>query len=190
MLVSMAPPQTWENLTSSSCGNVWKKCDRQLGPRLRPALQVGRHLRTPVVDGVVAAPQDPVVGREPVVVELVGDVGQALAVGPADAGQLGRGERLGDQAVVVHGDHVLAQPLEQRPVGVRAEHDLGAADVAERGGDEHAGAVLVDRGRLGMLVDPHAELLRRPASVPMPAWPDRRSRHGSCGTGRRRTWGS
>ena len=37
-----------------------------------------------VVDGVVAAPQDPVVGGQPEVVELVVGVGQALAPLPAD----------------------------------------------------------------------------------------------------------
>ena len=43
-----------------------------------------------VVDRVVAAPQDPVVGRLPEVVELVARVGHALAAGPADRVAAGR----------------------------------------------------------------------------------------------------
>ena len=54
-----------------------------------------------VVDRVVAAPQDPVVGREPEVVELVVRVRQALAARPADRRALLRGQRLGHEHVVV-----------------------------------------------------------------------------------------
>jgi hypothetical protein len=49
------------------------------------------------VDGVVSAPQDPVVPGQPEVVELVAQVGGAAAVLPAQARQLRRGQRLGHQ---------------------------------------------------------------------------------------------
>jgi len=55
----------------------------------RPLVVARAHLPAEVVDGVVAAPHDAVVGREPVVVELVGRVADALPIGPADRGQLG-----------------------------------------------------------------------------------------------------
>ena len=48
--------------------------------RRRPLVVLGRDLAAEVVDRVVAAPQDPVVGGEPVVVELVAAVAEALAV--------------------------------------------------------------------------------------------------------------
>jgi len=57
-----------------------------------------------VVDRVVAAPQDPVVRAEPVVVELVRAVADALTVAPADLGELGVGQGLGHEYVVVDGD--------------------------------------------------------------------------------------
>ena len=59
-----------------------------------------------VVGGVVSAPQDAVVGGEPVVVEQVRHVAQPLTTGPADRGHLFGGERLGHQDVVVHRDRV------------------------------------------------------------------------------------
>ena len=58
-----------------------------------------------VVDGVVAAPEDPVIGRAPVIVELIASIGHALGFGPADFGELARGQRLGDEHVVVDGEH-------------------------------------------------------------------------------------
>ena len=78
---------------------------------------------------------------------------------PSDAVELFRGQRFGHQAVVVHGDHVLRDAFQQRLVGVRAEHDLGAAHRAERRAHRHAGAVAGDVGCLGVLVDPHPEFL-------------------------------
>ena len=54
----------------------------------RPVVELAFEPAAEVVDGVVAAPQDPVVGRQPVVVELVAAVVDALAVAPADRRQL------------------------------------------------------------------------------------------------------
>ena len=39
--VSIAPPQMWLKRTPSSCGNVVEEVLAQLGPRLRPALELG-----------------------------------------------------------------------------------------------------------------------------------------------------
>ena len=76
------------------------------------------------------------------------------------------GQRFGHHAVVVHRHHVLADPLQQRLVGVGAEHRIGASDRAERRDDGDAAAVLVDRRGLGVLVDPHAEFLGDPLQLP------------------------
>ena len=67
----MAPAQVWVKRTSSSCG---KGLDEQPGQlhEGRSTLLAGRsHPVGEVVDGVVTTEQDPVVGAEPVVEELV-----------------------------------------------------------------------------------------------------------------------
>jgi hypothetical protein len=90
-----------------------KKCDASL--RSSPALLVLlAHLAAEVVDRVVAAEQDPVVGAQTVVVELVRAVGEALAVLPADRVVLLRRQRLGHQRVVVDGHGHQPVALEQR----------------------------------------------------------------------------
>ena len=70
--------------------------------------------------------------------ELVADVGEALAVGPADRGELRVGQRLGDHAVVVDRRDVVADALQQRLERVGGQRHLAGADAAERRGDEHA----------------------------------------------------
>jgi hypothetical protein len=75
--VSITPPHRWEKRTPSSCGKVWKKCRVAL-------LQLRRHPVPPVVDRVEAAPQDPSVVGEPVVVEPVRAVAEPLPMSPAD----------------------------------------------------------------------------------------------------------
>ena len=120
----MAPPQVWVNRTPCSCGKVVKKCSEQPGERLGVAVEPVGHLVAEVVDRVVAAPQDAVVRCEPVVVELVARVGDALAALPADRRELVGGQRLGDQRVVADRDDVGAQPAEQGGEGVGAEGDV------------------------------------------------------------------
>ena len=70
--VSMAPPQMWLKRDALELREGGEEVLAQRGPRLGPALQLRATLPPPVVDGVVAAPQDPVVLGQPVVVELVG----------------------------------------------------------------------------------------------------------------------
>ncbi len=81
--VDRAAPHVGE-LDVFELGERLEEVPAERRPRRRPALVLGRHLAAPVVDGVVAAPQDPVVRRQAVVVELVGDVRQPLPVPPTD----------------------------------------------------------------------------------------------------------
>src|SRR6185437_1232692 len=60
----------------------------QLPERRRPVLVPLPDAAAVVVHGVVAAEQDAVVAGEPVVVELVGRVAEALTAGPADRREL------------------------------------------------------------------------------------------------------
>jgi hypothetical protein len=53
-------------------------------------IELWRHATPAMVDGVVSTPQDPVVGRQSEVVELVVGIGQALASLPADRSALVR----------------------------------------------------------------------------------------------------
>ena len=90
--VSITPPHAWVNLMPSSWGKVvkkWPASFAQVAGRCSSSL---RDLAAEEVDGVIAAPQDPIVLGQPVVVELVGDVGQALAPFPSDRRPLLRGQ--------------------------------------------------------------------------------------------------
>ena len=76
--VSITPPHMWVNLTPFELEGLAKKCRLSLSQRLRATRKVLRSstVAALVVDGVVPTPQDPVVGAQPVVVELVAEVAQ------------------------------------------------------------------------------------------------------------------
>ena len=130
---------------------------RQLGPGFGSALELRVDLAAPVIDHVVAAPQDSVVLGESVVVELVRDVAESLTVGPANVGQLCGCERLGDHAVVVDRNHVMVQPLEQWLERVCCKCNFASAHCAERGAHNDTHAVFVDRDRFGVFVNGDAK---------------------------------
>ena len=104
-----------------------KRCEEVASQALEcdGALIVRRpDLAAEVIDGVVAAPQDPVVRGEAVVVELVAQISQALPVAPADRPSLLRRERLGDQHVVIDRNGVPAHTPDQGREGVGAERHV------------------------------------------------------------------
>ena len=104
VVVSIAPPHRCVKRIPASWGKAVLEVGGELLERRRPLVVLGRDAVAGVVHGVVAAPQDPVVGGPPEVVELVAGVRHALAAGPADRVQLGRRERLRHQDVVVDRD--------------------------------------------------------------------------------------
>src|SRR4029453_19027841 len=73
----------------------------QCGVCGQPLILLGTDPVAEVVYDVVSAPQDPVVGRKPVVVELIAEISQALPALPADGVLLLRREGFGDQDIVV-----------------------------------------------------------------------------------------
>ena len=124
VVVSIAPPHAWLNRIPASCGKRLDELAREPLERLRPRVVGGGHAVAPVVDGVVAAPQDPVVDRASEVVELVAGVRHALAPRPADRRQLVRRQRLGHQRVVVDGHEQRGQAAHPGAVGGRRDqHD-------------------------------------------------------------------
>ena len=132
---------------------------RQLGPCFGTTLEFRVDLAAPVVDHVVAAPEDAVVLGESVVVELVRDVAESLTVGPTNVGQLCGCERLGDHAVVVDRNHVMVQPLEQWLERVCCKCNFASAHCAERRAHDDTHAVFVDRDRFGVFVNGDAKRL-------------------------------
>jgi hypothetical protein len=66
-------------------GKGLKKALCQPGETLGSLLKTVVRTASVVVDGVVATPENAVVSGEPVVVELILAVGEALAVAPTDA---------------------------------------------------------------------------------------------------------
>src|SRR5262249_55935841 len=122
-------------------------------------IKPGCDLAAVVVDRVVAAPQDPVIRGEPVVVELVAGIADALPVPPADAGQLGRRERSGHEHVVIHRHEEIPEPAQQwrdrpgrerRPVGQNAALRCG-----QREAPALPAGLVADRSNGGVLVDPY-----------------------------------
>ena len=111
-----------------------------------------------VIHRVVAAPHDPVVRRESVVVELVGGVADALARAPADPVELLVRQRLGGQHVVVDRNGVQPVPAQQAREHVGGQHHPGRADNPGIGTHPDPAAIGVDRCRRGVLEDLHAVL--------------------------------
>ena len=129
----------------------------QLDEGLVALLVLRLDLAAVVVDRVVATPENAVVVGQPVVVELVGRVADALPVVPADGGQLLGGERLGHQRVVVDRHEEVLQPPQQRLEHPRAERDLARLDGAVRGEQFHARAGVLHGADRRALVDAHAQ---------------------------------
>ena len=126
---------------------------------LDAVLVLRTHLAAEVVDGVVAAEQDAVVPGEPVVVELVGAVGQTLTIRPSDGCQLRGRERLGHQHVVVHRNGHQPVALEERGEDVGAEGDGVRDHTAVRSDQgDRTGPVALDRADDAVLVDLDAEV--------------------------------
>ena len=98
----------------------------------QPLILLGADPVAEVVDDVVSAPQDPVIGREPVIVKLIAEIGQALPALPADGVLLLRREGFGDQDIVVDRHDVVAEPTQQIGEGVRGQRYLPSPDRAER----------------------------------------------------------
>ena len=82
------------------------------------------------VDGLVAAPEDPIVVGQSVIVEPVAGVADPLPVPPADLIELLTRERLADQHVVVDRDDVAAELPAQRRKRVGGEQDPGRTDLS------------------------------------------------------------
>ena len=128
------------------------------------------------VDRVVTAPEDPVVGRQPVVVELVAHVADALAVRPADRRALLGAERLGDQHVVPDGTIRRRISPEQPREGAGREQHLAGAHGAGIGREQHPGAARSGPTSPRALADPHAGPLGLAREPPARAWPGARAR--------------
>ena len=82
--VDRAAPAVREARGRRAAGTPGRTAPRACSKVCRSLVELRRDPAAEVVDRVVAAPQDPVVGGEPEVVELVVRVGQALAPRPAD----------------------------------------------------------------------------------------------------------
>ena len=127
---------------------------------LGPLIVLPRHLPPEVVDGVPAAEEDPVVRGQPVVVETIRAVADALAALPPDRRHLLVSERLGHQRVVVDGDRMQTHPFEQRREHVRRQRHPLRRDRAARSGcafldrlRSHAGLHLHGRLRIADIGD-------------------------------------
>jgi len=113
--------------------------------------------------------EDAVVQGAPVVVELVARVGEAFAALPPDGAEVGGGERLGHEDVVVDGEDEGAQSLEHARVGVGPDDHPAGRDGTGGGRHPDSGAVHVERGRRAALVDRAAERLDRRRQPPYEA---------------------
>ena len=128
VVVSIAPPQRYVNRMPSSCGNVAAKLAASRSNVAGRRSWLGCDAVAGVVDGVVAAPQDPVVGGQPEVVELVAGVRHAVPVAPPDRRALLGVERLGHQDVVVDRHEQRRQAPEPHAVRGGRDDDLVRLD--------------------------------------------------------------
>ncbi len=129
-------------------------------------LEPGLDAAAPVVRRLVAAPQDPVVGAQPEVVEPVRGVGEALAASPSDRVAPGLGQRLGHQHVVVDRNGHQPQPTQQRRERVRGQHGVPGVHGTRVGAHAHPRAVAGEVADRAVLVHAHAEVTAGPAQSP------------------------
>src|SRR4249919_1285942 len=93
--------------------------------RRRPPLELRPDRASEVIDRVVAAPEDPVVRGEAVVVELVARVADALTPPPSHGRELRGTEWFCHEDVVIDRDHLPAQAAQKWPERVRTKcHSL------------------------------------------------------------------
>ena len=127
VLVSMAPAQRWAEPDVLELREGDEEVRGQPPEHLEAIRTSGRRGGSDP-NRVTAAPHDPVVRREPVVVELVGGVADALARAPADPVELLVRQRLGGQHVVVDRDGVQPVAAQQAREHARGQHHPGRAD--------------------------------------------------------------
>ena len=84
LVVAIGPPQRYGNDSVAELREHRREVARERGVRRLRGRRTRADPATGVVDRVVAAPQDPVVGGQPEVVELVAGVRHPLAARPAD----------------------------------------------------------------------------------------------------------
>ena len=106
-----------------------------------------------VVGGVVAAPQNPIIGRQPVVVEHVRHIPQTLTLNPAHGGHLLSRERLGHQHMVVDRDGVAAGTTDRPRIGIGGHHRVVGPDPSTWSADVDAIVLALDRLGRGVLID-------------------------------------
>ena len=123
------------------------------------------HLAAKVVHRIVAAKQDAVVAGNAVVVKLVGHVGNALTMLPADGGQLFWRQRLGHQHVVVYRDGVPAITLEQRGKGIGSQHHPCCVQLALRRMQRHLAAAALQPGHRRLFINLHPQLTGHPCQL-------------------------
>jgi hypothetical protein len=143
--VSITPPQRWGEANALQLREGLEEVARQQREGGGPLFQLSCDGVAVVVYGVIAAPQDPVVVGQPVVVKLVGGVEQALPATPAERRHSLRRQRLGHQHVVVHGCDVAADVADQRREAVGGEHHALGPQPAIRHRQHHAVGQLVKR---------------------------------------------
>ena len=90
--------------------------------------------------------------------KLVGAVANSLSAPPADAVQLGVGERLGGQHVVVHRHGVQPVAPQQARKDVRRQYRPARGDDGAAGIDAQRRSAGIQRSGLGVFVDAHARL--------------------------------
>ena len=117
------------------------------------------------------------VGRLAVVVELVREVGEALAPAPADRVALGLRQRLGDQHVVVDGDDVAPdRPHERRKRARRQQRGARPHGRAAGGRRAHAAGVARGERRYGRVLVDRAPAASARGRGPSTGAPGRRAR--------------
>ena len=142
-----------------------KKCCESLANVGSWSSSCGADRAAVAVDRVVAAPQDPVVGGQPVVVKLVAQVADVPGARASRLVALRGIERLGDEHVVVDRRDVAPDRAHERRVGAGREQHAARVDDAALGDHRDAGRVLAELPDRAVLVDAHAGSHRRRAQA-------------------------
>ncbi len=121
------------------------------------------------VYGVVPAPQDPVVRRESVIVELVADISEALPTRPTKRFHLFRGQWLCHEHIVVDGDDEPSHPCYWTSIGVRRDNHLRCPNRTSCCCDDESAAGFFDVAHGAVVIHDDTKLLSDPAKAPRQA---------------------
>ena len=157
---TMTEPQTLE------LGEGLEKSLGEAFKALRALLMTGLDASAEMINGIVAAPENSIVGGQPVVVKLVGLIAEPLTILPAKGGELIAAEGFGHEHVVPDRNRCSLHTSDRSLERVGRQQTLACAYPPRFGANLHPRAMAGKPLHGCLLVDAHPQLANRPQKAP------------------------